>query len=131
MKKAPKKKDKGKKISGLLFWTPRVLSILFILFISLFALDIFEGEYGFWGTIIGLFMHLIPSFILIVLLAIAWRWEWVGGIAFIGFGLWYIMMLTRNSLPWYLAISWSLQIAGPAFLVGILFLMNWILKKKR
>jgi hypothetical protein len=28
-------------------------------------------------------------------------------------------------------IFWSLQIAGPAFLIGILFLINWHQKRKR
>jgi hypothetical protein len=32
----------------MLFWTPRLLSILFAIFISLFALDVFGEGYGFW-----------------------------------------------------------------------------------
>jgi len=27
-------------------------------------------------------------------------------------------------------LAWSLQIAGPAFLIGILFAMGWLKKKK-
>ncbi len=33
-----------------LFWSPRVLTILFALFLSLFALDVFGEGYGFWAT---------------------------------------------------------------------------------
>jgi len=113
-----------------LYWTPRILSILFILFLSLFALDIFDMNLGFWGTIVGLFMHLIPSFILIILLVVAWKYEWVGGIAFILAGILYIILLLINpQLEWYM-LSWSLIIAGPAFIVGILWILNWKNKKK-
>ena len=33
-------------IRQFLFWSPRVLTILFALFLSLFALDVFEEGYG-------------------------------------------------------------------------------------
>jgi hypothetical protein len=45
----------------LLFWSPRVLTPIFAVFLSLFALDVFEEGYGFWDTVVALFMHLIPS----------------------------------------------------------------------
>lgn len=55
------------KVNKYIFWTPRILSILFILFLAMFSLDIFEGNYGFWGTIVGLFMHNIPAMILLII----------------------------------------------------------------
>ena len=58
-----------------LFWTPRALSILFIAFLSMFALDVFGEGLSFWQTLLALTMHLIPSFILIAALVLAWRWE--------------------------------------------------------
>ena len=60
----------------LLFWTPRVLCLLFAVFLSLFALDVFNEGYGFWKTILALLMHLIPTWIVLAILAISWRWEW-------------------------------------------------------
>jgi hypothetical protein len=121
-----KNKIKRKKI---LYWTPRILSILFILFLSIFSLDIFDLDLGFWGTIVGLFIHLIPSFILTILLVVAWKYELVGGIAFILSGILYIVRLLINpQLEWYM-LSWSLIIAGPAFIVGILWILNWKNKK--
>lgn len=127
-----KKRDKSRKkrnVPKWLFWAPRILSIVFILFISLFALDIFEMNLGFWGTIVGLFMHLIPSIILAIVLLIAWKYEIVGAIAYFFAGLLYIIILMMNQFEWYM-LSWIIQIAGPAFLIGILFLMNWIKKRK-
>ena len=84
---------------------------------------------GFWGTIVGLFMHLIPSFALIINLIISWKYEIVGTIAFILAGIFYIIMVFMNSFEWYM-LSWILTIAVPLILTGILFWVNWHLKRK-
>ena len=107
----------------LLYWTPRVLCILFALFISLFALDVFGEGYGLCMTVLALLMHLIPTAILLIALAISWRWEWVGGIVFPGLGALYLVMAWGQfHWPVYLTIS------GPLFLLGLLFLINWFYK---
>jgi len=36
------------------YWLPRLLSIAFILFLSLFSLDVFGEGYGFWNTLLAL-----------------------------------------------------------------------------
>lgn len=118
-----------KKVSKFIYWTPRILSIIFILFLAMFSLDVFGTGLGFWGTILGLFMHNIPVLILTGVLILAWKYEIVGGIAFILGGLLYIVLLLINGFEWY-KIAWALQISGIAFLVGILFLINWYKKKK-
>ena len=41
----------------------------------MFALDVFDGRHSFWETILALLMHLIPVFVLILVLVIAWRRE--------------------------------------------------------
>ena len=106
-----------------LFWMPRALCILIAVFISLFALDVFGEGYGFWMTVLALLMHLIPTGVLLVGLAISWRWEWVGGILFPGLGVLYLVMAWgRFHWPVYLTIS------GPLFLLGLLFLINWLYK---
>jgi putative component of toxin-antitoxin plasmid stabilization module len=54
----------------------------------------------------------------------------VGGIGFILAGVAYVISLFfRNNFGWYM-MSWSLIIAGPAFLIGVLFFMNWSRKRK-
>lgn len=100
----------------LLFWSPRILCILFATFLSLFALDVFSEGYGIWEAMLALLIHLIPTYLVVISLAIAWRWEWVGSILFIALSLGYLASTTGG--------SWI--IAGPLFLVGILFLVNWI-----
>jgi len=115
------------------YWTPRILSILFILFLISFSLDVFSEELGFWKTWVGLLMHNIPSFILLFVLIISWKQEIVGCVSFILAGLLYVSLILRNSLlegfQWYY-ITWIMIISGPAFLVGILFLLSWLYRKK-
>ena len=109
----------------LMVWTPRVLCILFAVFISLFAVDVFGEGYGFWMTVLALLMHLIPTAILLAALAIAWRWELVGGTVFPGLGVLYLVMAWGR-------FHWSayLTISGPLFLVGLLFLINWLYRSE-
>ncbi|MBU1034291.1 hypothetical protein KKF59_02190 [Patescibacteria group bacterium] len=93
-------------------------------------MDIFEGNYGFWGTIVGLFMHNIPAMILLIVLIVSWKREIVGGIGFILAGLVYIALLMRNPFEWYL-LSWAIQISGIAFLIGALLIIGWYKKIKK
>jgi hypothetical protein len=109
-----------------LFWTPRALSILFIAFLSMFALDVFGEGLGFWRTLLALTMHLIPSFILIAALVLAWRWEWIGAALYAAAGSLYVYWVMRHPhLPAATKLNWILCIAGPAFLIAALFLVDW------
>lgn len=107
-------------VKRLLFWTPRILCILFAVFISIFALDVFGGGYSFWETAVALLMHLIPTAIILLVLAVSWRWEWVGGVLFVALAILYAVM-TWGQEDWlaYLLIS------GPLLLIGALFWINW------
>jgi hypothetical protein len=109
----------------ILFWAPRVLGILFALFVSLFALDVFGTGYGFWETTLALLIHLIPVFALLIALAIAWRWEWVGALVFLGFAVWYLVQ-AWGQFP----LSVYLVMAGVPFVVGVLWLIDWLYKPK-
>ncbi|MFC1805588.1 hypothetical protein ACFL09_01240 [Planctomycetota bacterium] len=108
-----------------LFWSPRVLGILFAAFISLFALDVFGEGYGFWGTILALLIHLVPTYFVVAALIIAWRWEWLGAALFIALALLYIVLFWGR-LDWGVCLI----IPGPLFLVGVLFLVNWVYRAK-
>ncbi len=108
---------KRKKRFDWLLWTPRILVIIYILFLSMFAFDVFGEGYGFPEVLIGLFMHLIPSLVLIALLVVAWKWPRWGGIAFLVLGVIFtIFFKTYQDLVVFLLISL------PVFVVGGLFL---------
>lgn len=121
-----------KKVGKVLYWTPRLQSILYICFLTLFSFDVFEQGKSVGEILLGLLIHNIPSIILIILLLISWRKEIVGAVGYFVVGLIYIGLVIFNvidsGLPWYLAITWSITIAAPALLIGVLFLINW---KKR
>ncbi len=111
-------------VEKILFWSPRVLGILIAIFVSLFALDVFGEGYSSWETIAALAMHLIPTLVILIVLGIAWRWEWTGGFLFVALGVLYITLFWEPSnLPAYLIIS------GPLFLAGILFLLDGCYRK--
>ena len=88
------------------YWLPRIVSILFIAFISMFALDVFGQPQWF----LALLIHLIPSYVLVGLTIIAWRHERIGGLLFLIAGL--AMILFYHSFV----------IAVPALVIGVLFL---------
>ncbi|TFG23897.1 MAG: hypothetical protein EU533_02670 [Promethearchaeota archaeon] len=116
-------------INKLLYWTPRILAILFICFITLFSLDIFDMNLDFWGTVVGLLIHNIPTFILLFLLIISWRYELVGAILFILFGIVFAILILINAIlsgfSLILLLSSVGGIGGPILLIGILFLISW------
>ncbi len=119
-----------KKVNKFLYWTPRIISIMFILFLMLFSLDMFELNLGFWGTVLGLLIHNIPALILAVVLLISWKREWIGGVVFTLAGVLYMILTIRSEIEWYIALSWSLIIAGPAFVIAGMFFANWFLKRR-
>ena len=110
--------------SKLLYWTPRVLGILFAVFISIFAVDVF-GEYGFPEVLVALFMHLIPTFLVIGVLLIAWKWELVGGVLYILLGLFYIWLAWGR----FEGLTF-LIVAGPVILTGVLFVLGGVFRNK-
>ena len=109
-------------IRQMLYWTPRVLCILFAAFISIFAADVFSEARGFWQTAIALLMHLIPTFLIVAILVVSWRREWIGGILFIALGVLYVLWAWDKPFGRWFTF---LMIAGPPVLVGALFLLNW------
>jgi hypothetical protein len=94
----------------LLFWLPRVVSIAFILFISIFALDVFQDPN--WP--LALFMHLIPSLVLTFLTVIAWKNEMLGGLLFSGIGIFFLISSNFEAMI----------IALPAILIGMLYFVS-------
>ena len=116
-------------------WLPRVLCILSILFITMFALDAFTPNLTIWQQIAGFLMHLIPSFVLLGLLMVAWKWEFIGGIIFILIGLAFSpfifsMNYQRTHFSFMAALIDVLIINIPFVIVGILFVLSHTIKQK-
>jgi hypothetical protein len=115
-------------------WFPRILGILAILFISLFALDAFDPELALGQQIKGFLIHMIPSFILAILLALAWKWELPGGIVFALIGLVMTPVIFKHNYTMNDSIGMTIGIVSmitiPFVVVGILFIVSYWLKKK-
>jgi hypothetical protein len=119
----------------LLHWLPRIICILAILFVSLFAADAFAPGLTIWQQLGAFIMHLIPSFVLIAFLIVAWKWELIGGIIFASIGLVaspFIFMLNhgRNHFTIGASLGVVLMITFPFIVIGILFIISHYLKKK-
>jgi hypothetical protein len=124
------------KKAGILFhWIPRVLCILAILFVSIFALDAFDPALGMNQQILGFLIHMIPSFVLLLFLTIAWKHERAGGIIFTASGVVLSPLVFNHNYNMNHSIGLSLviilMITFPFVVVGILFLISYTLKKKK
>ena len=119
--------------SKIYFWLPRIICILAILYISLFALDAFDPNRTTWQQIGDFLMHLIPSFILTALLIIAWKWELTGGIIFtvIGLGLSPVVFIHNYNMNHTIWLSLGIIsfITLPFAVVGLLFIMSYSYRK--
>ena len=70
---------------------------------------------------LALVMHLIPTAIVLVALAVAWRREWIGAVLFPLLAVLHLVMAWGR-------FDWSayVVIEGPLLLLGALFLVNWL-----
>ena len=113
-------KKEGFMSKKLIHWLPRVLGILFALFISLFALDAFGEGIPFIDreVVIGFLIHLLPTYIVIAIFLSAWMWEWVGGTLFIFAGFFYIFGANNMDWPSCVFLECSPRIIGSLFIAA-------------
>jgi hypothetical protein len=118
----------------IIHWTPRILCILAILFVSIFAFDSFAPGYTLWQQLQAFFIHLIPVYFLIFFLVIAWKWELIGGMILIILALGFTPFIYThnyqiNHSVW-MSLSIILALNFPFILTGGLFILSHFLKKK-
>ncbi len=102
-----------------LFWTPRILTMLMILFMLMFSFDVFEGGETIGRKLLGFLIHNIPVIILSLLLVLAWFRELIGGILFIVAAI--AACFIFNS---FTTNKGSLVIFLPFVFVGIMFIVS-------
>ena len=100
-------------------WAPRVLAIVVSLFLSVFSLDAFDAGVPLAEAIPDFLMHLIPTAILLGVVALSWRREWIGAFAFTGLAVAY-------AIPAYAHPVWIATISGPLLVVAALYGWNWM-----
>lgn len=103
--------------SKLLTWFPRIVALAFAGFISIFALDSFEGHDSFLQKLIHLLLHLIPTASVLLVLALAWRRRIIGGLAFMILGMVFTIHFgTWKETNLFLMFSMPLFVAGLGFI---------------
>lgn len=100
-----------------LYWTPRILGVVFALFLSIFALDALDQGF------LAVLMHLRPALLVLLVLVLSWRRELVGTLAFSALAILYILW-TWGRFRW----SVYAAIAGPLFVMSGLFLAAWLFR---
>ncbi len=118
----------------LIHWLPRIITILAICFIGMFATDAFNSNESLAVQLNHFFTHLIPCFILLGILLLAWKKELWGGIVLATLGLGFIPFIFQHNYAMNHSIGISLSIIlvinGPFILSGSLFILSYFTKKK-
>ena len=116
-------------------WLPRIICILAIAFVSIFAADAFESGNSAWQQLLAFLIHLIPTFILLGFLYVSWKWEFAGGILFTAIGIImtpiiFIHNYKTNHFSLAQCTEIILMITFPFIVAGILFIMSHFRAKK-
>lgn len=88
-----------------LHWSPRVLSVMFALFLCGFTLVTRQ----------------IPAAVVLLILVLAWRWELAGSLLLALLAiLCFVVAIIRNHA------GWALLLSTPMLLIALLFLADWL-----
>ena len=103
----------------------RILMIAFILFLTMFSLDVFEMEGTLLEKLGGFVMHSIPSLVLVAVLLVSWRKPLVSGVL-------TLASAAALMLRWHLwtGIAFATMIL-PLIVVGILFIVAHFAGRKQ
>lgn len=99
-----------------LVWLPRLLGIAVAVFLGMFALDAFSDGKPLASALGDFAIHLLPAATILAVVAIAWRYPWVGAIVFVGLSVLYALSVRR--------LDWIALISTPLLVVGLLFLAS-------
>jgi len=100
-------------------WVPRVLAIVYILFIALLSFDVFSVDASIIDKMGGFLAENIPTLLLIIALVLAWKKSTVGGAMFIVLSVIFTCFFST-----YQRWDAFILISFPLLLIGGLFLLN-------
>lgn len=113
-------------ITRALYWLPRCFAIGYIIFLSLFSLDVFTGTSPLSVVLMGFLIHLIPSYILLIALIVAWKKETVGGVFFLFLAVAFTLFFQT-----YTEVGYFILISIPIFFIGFSFLSDFFISKMK
>jgi hypothetical protein len=103
-----------------IYYLPRALAILIVVFFSIFIFEGFSPEFGWQDSL----MHLFVALFALGAAIVAWKWPKVGGWIFVLLGFKYLLIIFTSQGLWNGVI-----IGGVPLITGILFLVEGFRKK--
>lgn len=122
------RKDKSMKISFNTFkfvWIPRIIIITFVALFSMFSLDAFDGNGPILDQLAMFLIHMIPSFVMILVLIASWNRSVIAGIMFMALGIVFTFYFST-----YRQAAAFFTISLIPFLTGMIFLLPTLLRKR-
>lgn len=105
-----------------IWWLPRILSIICALYFGVFSFSVFGQGIGTLKPFLLFVVHNIPTAVVIFFTIISWKRSWFGGVSFILLGIIFFF--------WQPYKSTSIISVLPLLLIGLLFSINWVLRKE-
>lgn len=118
VKKSVKKTERQQKTTkrGFIFWLPRVLLILFALFLELFALDTPFFSLGF-------LMHSLPSIVLLLIVILAWNRPKVAGWIMVAAAIFFAILIALSKIKGEDGAQFVILSVIP-LVIGVLYLIE-------
>ncbi|PKN84507.1 MAG: hypothetical protein CVU46_13940 [Chloroflexi bacterium HGW-Chloroflexi-8] len=110
------------RMARLIYFIPRISGIIIAVFISLFALDVFNLDGTIWQKIGGFIIHAAPALIFALVMFFAWKRPLIGAIVF---GLGAIYFLRFILFGRFFEFPNFLIFFCPLAAISILFYLNW------
>ncbi len=100
------------------------VGILYALTLLVFAADVFSKEQSISQTASDLFLHLLPTVLVLLFVFVGYKWPLIGAIIFLLTGAAYIFTGWSN-------MHWTAHclVAGPLFIMSVLYITDWKSKK--
>lgn len=105
-----------------ILWVPRLLALAVSLFAGVFSLDAFGNGTPFLQALPDFLIHLVPAAIVVAVVALAWRREWIGAVIFTILSAAYAVAAREHP-------SWIAVISGPLLITGAAYWWSWIRRR--
>ena len=103
----------------ILYWSPRLLSLIVVGIAAKNLADWISPDKGFGENLLSVLVHLIPALLVLGVVALSWRREWIAGTFFVLLGL------LRAAKDVAAGSANHLWLATFGVFLGLLFVLNW------
>jgi hypothetical protein len=108
-----------KQARQILYWSPRVLSLAVVWLAAKNFADWISPDKGFGDNVLSVLVHLIPAALVLGVVALSWRREWIAGTFFVLLGL------LRAAKDVVVGSTSHLWLAAFGVFLGLLFVLSW------